>query len=693
MQHHDDDSISNPCQNPHFDEILQINLKRRKLLAGGIGAALVGFFGVPGVSSLTGMRAADAAGTIGPIPPSNGFGGIGFDGIAPNTLANGLVDDVLLPPGYSYEVLYAWGDPIGALGQRPGEPAWRDDASNDSIDQTLQSGDHHDGMHFFPRPGRLGSRRGVLCVNHEYNNQQFLFPDGMANWNLEKVRKSQHAHGVSIVELWRHPRTGRWEVKRPSPFARRIHGNTPMQLTGPAAGDDLLKTDADPTGTRVLGTLNNCANGYTPWGTYLTCEENWNGYFANPTGDVVGVPGDDQKFETLSGQTRYGISQTGFGYRWHEHDDRFRADLNPNEPNRFGYVVEIDPSSPRSMPKKRTALGRCKHENCEHVVAGSGQVVLYTGDDERNEYIYKFVTTGSYNPNNRRANMDLLDEGTLYVAKFNDDNTGVWIPLTPATSGLGTWTQAQICIKTRQAADAVGATMMDRPEWISANPSAPANVYCTLTNNSRRGTTPESSHTPDGPNNAGSARPPVDAANPRGGDGSPSGNAYGHIIRWHEDGDDSTSTTFTWDIFVLAGDPDKTEERLQGNVNGDLFNSPDGLWFDSAGRLWIQTDATTNALSYATGGVNENIGTNQMLCADPASGEIRRFLTGPLGCEVTGVTGTPDRKTLFVNLQHPGEGGSVANPTAVSDWPDRGARPRSATIVITRDNGGEIGGL
>jgi secreted PhoX family phosphatase len=691
MSLHDDDPTSNPSQNPHFNEVLEINLKRRQLLAGGLGAAMIGFFGVPGLSALSGVREAGASA----IPPRYDFGGIGFDGIAPNNreLDPNLIDDVRLPPGYRYQVLYRWGDPIGAVGQRPGEPAWKDDASNDSIDQTLQSGDHHDGMHYFPGPGNQGSRRGVLCVNHEYNDQSILFPDGTDNWSLEKVRKSQHAHGVSVVEVWRKPRSTQWEVKRPSPFARRIHGNTPMLLTGPAAGDGLLKTTADPTGTLVLGTLNNCAHGYTPWGTYLTCEENWNGYFSNESGDVTGVPDADQKLEILAGQTRYGIVKGGFGYRWHEFDERFRADLNPNEPNRFGYIVEIDPMDPRSMPKKRTALGRVKHENAEHVVAASGQVVVYTGDDERNEYIYKFVTAGRYKPNNRRANMDLLDEGILYVAKFNDDGSGEWIPLTPNHLALANWTQAEICIRTRQAADAVGATMMDRPEWIAANPKAPAHVYCTLTNNSNRGRTPESSHTPDGLNNAGAARPPVDAANPRGGDGSPTGNAYGHIIRWHEDGDDSTSTTFTWDIFVLAGDPAQSEERLQGNIIGDLFNSPDGLWFDGAGRLWIQTDASTSGSSYDPGGVNENIGTNQMLCADPESREIRRFLTGPRGCEVTGVVTTPDRKTMFVNFQHPGEGGTTANPTAVSDWPDRGPRPRSATIVITRDDGGEIGGL
>ena len=686
MALHDDDSVSNPSGNRQFNDVLEVNLKRRQMLIGGLSAAAIGFLGLP---ALGGIRLASATA----IQPRAGFGGIGFEGIQPNTLAHGLIDDVLLPPGYQYEVLYAWGDPIGAEGQKPGQPAWKDNASNSAEEQTLQAGDHHDGMHYFPFPGVSGSHHGILCVNHEYDDQLILYPDGLANWSLEKARKSQHAHGVSVVEVWVNPRTGRWEVKRPSTYARRIHGNTPMQITGPAAGHDLLKTAADPTGTRVLGTLNNCAHGYTPWGTYLTCEENWNGYFSNETGDVLGVPGLDQKLEILEGQSRYGIIKGGFGYRWHEVDERFRADLNPNEPNRFGYVVEIDPYDRTSTPKKRTAIGRVKHEGAELVVAKNGRVVVYTGDDERNEYIYKFVTAGKYNAENRNANLDLLDEGTLYVAKLNDDGTGVWRELTPKNPALAGWTQAEICIRTRQAADLAGATMMDRPEWISANPLQRSSVYCTLTNNSNRGRTPASVNNPDGGTNAGSAQPPVDAANPRGGDATPTGNVYGHIIRWHEDGEDNTALTFTWDIFVLAGDKTRTDGRLQGNTIGDDFNSPDGLWFDSAGRLWIQTDATTSASSYNPGGVNENIGTNQMLCADPQTREIRRFLTGPRGCEVTGVITTPDRKAMFVNLQHPGEGGTTENPTLVSNWPDRGPRPRSATIVITRDDGGEIGGL
>ncbi|HSO07826.1 MAG TPA: PhoX family phosphatase [Pelomicrobium sp.] len=647
MRDEDDVNGSNRSNNPYFGDIVKVNLMRRRILQGGIGAAAIAFLG--GVPSLGGIREASAA----PIPARPDFGGIGFDGIPANSLVNfpgGLVDDVALPPGYKYEVLFAWGDPIGAVGLPPGQPAWKSDASNTSDEQALQCGMHHDGMWYFPFPGSppgLDSRRGLLCLNHEYVDQEILWPDGTAGFDLDKVRKALNAHGVSIIEIRKHPRTGKWEVKRPSPFARRITGQTPMQITGPAAGHPLLQTAADSSGAMVLGTLNNCGSGRTPWDTYVTCEENWNGYFG--TTDSAWTPDADQR--------RYGVSAGG-----------------------FGYLVEIDPYNPRSTPKKRTAVGRIKHENAEFIVADNGHVVCYTGDDERFDYIYKFVTKGKFNPRNRGANMDLLDEGTLYVAKFTDDATsgdgkgvGEWVPLTPAHPALTGWTQAEICIKTRQAADAVGATRMDRPEWITINPFTKA-VYCALTNNSNRGV---------------GSNPAVDEANPR------VRNNFGHIIRWYEAGGDHTATTFTWEIFALAGDPARPAATDQGNIVGDIYNSPDCVYYDKAGRLWIQTDATTSASSYAPGGVNYNIGTNQMLCADPLTRETRRFLTAVPGCEVTGVDITPDGKTMFVNLQHPGEGATTANPQLVSAWPDGpgGGRPRSATMVITRDDGGVIGGL
>jgi uncharacterized protein len=388
---------------------------------------------------------------------------------------------------------------------------------------------------------------------------------------------------------------------------------------------------------------------------------------------VEGVPDGDQKLHMLKGQSRYGITKAGAGYRWHEYDGRFDAARHPNEPNRFGWVVEIDPFNPQTQAVKHTALGRFKHEGAYVTLASDNRVVVYMGDDERNEYIYKFVSEGAYSPENRPANMRLLERGTLYVAKFNTDGSGEWLPLVHGQHGIdaaaGFPSQSEVVIDARAAADVVGATKMDRPEWIAVHPTS-KEVYCSLTNNATRGT---------------DKGPAVDAANPR------ANNVYGHIIRWREQGNDPRATRLAWDVFVLCGDPSMPEAAKHGNIQGDIFGSPDGLWFDARGMLWIETDISTSALNqgdYAT------IGNNQMLAADPATREIRRFLTGPRGCELTGVVTTPDGRTMFVNIQHPGETprerSDPANPTAVSTWPD-GGRPRSATLVIRKNDGGVIG--
>ena len=450
---------------------------------------------------------------------------------------------------------------------------------------------------------------------------------------------------------------------RPSGYARRVTARTPIGFDGPAAGHPRLRTADDPSGQRALGTINNCAHGVTPWGTYLTCEENFNGYFVNES-DAVPMA-----------QRRYGITKIGFRYRWHEHDARFDAGRHPNEPNRFGWIVEIDPYDPSRPPVKHTALGRFKHEGAALTLARDGRVVAYMGDDERSEYIYKFVSRDRFRPGQADANRQLLQEGTLYVARF-DATAGEWIPLRHGERGLdaaaGFASQADILIDTRGAADHVRATKMDRSEWIAVQP-ATGEVYCTLTNNSQRGA-------------AGAAGP--DAANPR------PVNVFGHIIRWRERGGDAAATAFEWDVFVLAGDPEHADAEKRGTIKGDGFGSPDGLWFDARGVLWIQTDVSTSALHK---GDYARLGNNMMLAADPATGLIRRFLTGPSGAEVTGVIATPDGRTMFVNIQHPGETASErsdpSNPTAVSAWPDgfEGGRPRSATIVIRRRDGGVIG--
>lgn len=649
MQDHDA-TISNTSSNPSMADILHARLSRRHVLQGGLVAAGIALCQNP-------LRQ-------GPRQPAEAAEPLfSFQGVPVSR-----DDTVVVPPGYHADVLYPWGEPISS------GPAFKADASNTAAEQEQQAGMHHDALHFFPLPpGSQTSTHGLLAVNHEYTDDGLLHVGGMEPWNADKVAKSQAAHGVSILEVTL--KDGRWSVVRPSSYARRITSRTPMRLSGPAAGHALLKTAADPTGALVLGTVNNCAHGVTPWGTYLTCEENFHGYFVNPTTDIAGLADSPEKRHLLDTQKRYGITPTGFGYRWHEHDARFDASRHPHEPQRFGWVVEVDPFDPASQPLKHTALGRCKHEGATVRLSPDNRVVVYMGDDERNEYIYKFVSEGKYSPDNRTANLRLLERGTLYVARFHADGKGEWLPLVHGQHGLdataGFPSQAEVLVYTRAAADLVGATKMDRPEWIAVHPST-GEVYCSLTNNSTRGT---------------DKGPAVDTVNPR------AKNVYGHIIRWREQGGEPTASQFQWDIFILCGDPAVAEADKQGTIKGDIFGSPDGLWFDARGVLWIETDVSTSVLNT---GDYANMGNNQMLAADPRTGEVRRFLTGPKGCELTGVVTTPDGTTMFVNIQHPGETASErsdpANPTAVSAWPDGQGRPRSATVVIRKADGGVIGG-
>jgi hypothetical protein len=691
----DDDGMSNPSRNLSLTDVVERAViarpSRRKLLLGGLGAAALPFLG--GLAACGGDD--DEPATALPPEQMMAFAAV------PTSSA----DSVLVPAGYVASAFIPWGEPINALA-----PAWKPDASNTAIEQEQQIGDNHDGMAFFgfnAAGNGFGDRsdEGLLVLNHEYINPEYFYAPGsdpdawLAPFTLEKARKGQAGHGISIVHVKR-AADGSWEHVKTSPYNRRIHGNTPITIQGPAAGHELMKTAADPAGTEVLGTLNNCGNGRTPWGTYLTCEENFNGYFG----------WNGEHTQTVL-EARYGITASGFGYLWHTVDPRFDVNATPNEPNRHGWIVEADPFNPGGKAVKRTALGRFKHENAELVVAPNGKIVVYMGCDERNEYIYKFVSSGTFDAANpgSAANRNLLAEGTLYVARFDAGATagdnmgnGVWLPLVFGQNGLteanGFTSQADVMIRARQAADRVGATMMDRPEWVAANPKKAGEVYVTLTNNNRRGGT--TSNAADGSTAAGSARPAVDEANPR------ANNVWGHILRWNETGGDGTALGFTWDIFVLAGQPSITDARKpSANITLDnLFNSPDGLAFDSFGRLWIQTDG-----SFANSGDFAGNGNNQMLVADPQSKAIKRFLVGPSGCEVTGITWTPDRKTMFVNIQHPGEIGShpnrpknadgstysdnqiARNATAFSQWPTAGARPRSATVVVRRNDGGVVG--
>jgi secreted PhoX family phosphatase len=526
-------------------------------------------------------------------------------------------------------------------------------------------------------------------MNHENIQPEFLLGPNLSG--ADRVLKMKNAHGLSVIEVRQHPK-GEWKVVRPSKYARRVTADTPIRISGPAAGHSLMKTAADSSGRRVLGTLNNCANGFTPWGTYLTCEENFNGYF--DTTDAAAV---------TPHMRRYGVAVAGapFGYNWHLFDSRFNVAQEPNESNRFGWVVEVDPRNPERAPIKRTALGRCKHENAALVLSKDRRVVVYLGDDERNEYIYKFVSERRFSPWHDDDG-DILDRGTLYVAVFEPgttpgdaQGTGRWIPLEFGKNGLtpenGFGSQAEVLIKTRQAADRVGATMMDRPEWIAVHPKT-NEVYTTLTNNNRRGSSPPSSNNADGSTTAGSARPAVDEANPR------ANNVYGHILRWRERGGDPAALTFNWDVYLLAGDPADPGGVGAASVTNTvgypgfedeafhIFSAPDGLAFDPQGWLWIETDYSASLT-----GVQANMGNCHMLLADIPTGRIGRFLTGPNGCEITGWTMTPDRRSLFINIQHPGEGGSPTNPSHLSTWPDGSAPPRSSTIVITKDDGGVIG--
>jgi secreted PhoX family phosphatase len=642
-----DDALSNPSSNLSFETVLAARYSRRQVLAGGLvaaGAALLG------------------SGGLRPGQARAQSGLLGFRGVPVST-----TDTVVVPADYSAEVLYAWGDPIGD------GPAFRPDASNTIADQERQAGMHHDAIHYFPLPlGGDSSTRGLLVMNHEYTDDGLLHVGGMEPWTAEKVAKSQAAHGVSVIEVA--SAGDRWRVERSSAFARRITARTAMRVSGPAAGHALLRTAFDPDGRTVLGTINNCGYGATPWGTYLACEENFNGYFVNASGDAPGVADPAERKAALAGQKRYGINDKGLGYRWHEHDERFDAARHPNEPHRFGWVVEIDPFDPKSQPVKHTALGRFKHEGAFVTLTADKRVVVYSGDDERNEYVYKFVSAGRYVPADRAANLKLLEQGTLYVARFNPDGSGQWLPLAHGQNGLdaaaGFQSQADVLVNTRAAADVLRPTKMDRPEWIAVHPKT-GEVYVTLTNNNTRGT---------------DKGPATDPANPR------ATNVFGHIVRWKEDGGDAAATRFAWDVFLLCGDPASPDEAKRGTIKGDVFGSPDGLWFDARGVLWIQTDVSTSVLHK---GDYTKLGNNQMLAADPETREVRRFLTGPSGSEITGVVTTPDGRTMFVNIQHPGETSSERsdpkNPTAVSSWPDGSGRPRAATVVVRRRDGGVIG--
>ena len=603
-----------------------------------------------------------------------------------NSIDGSKTDAVAVPVGYSAYVLAPWGTPLNSKAS-----AWKADGTNSSEDQANSVGMHHDGMHFFPLND--AGDDGLLCINHEYIDEVALHPNGPtfdANGKrslIDEIRKEINAHGVSVVRIKLN--NGWWEVVANDAHNRRFTGASVMDFTGPLAYTSYLETRYSPDGSQGRGTLNNCGNGSTPWGTYLTCEENWPEYFLN-------------KGTLTPDQSRIGIATATSRYGW-EHlagadderlDEFARFNITPeaanasqdyrNEANGHGYIVEIDPYNPNSRAVKRTALGRFRHEGCVfgHVVAGQA-ISFYSGHDARFEYIYKFVSDAVWDPvdantSNRLATGDkYMNAGTLYVAKYNDNGTGEWLPLTLDAitqdgSNLASHfdSQAAIILNTAGAADLVGATPMDRPEWVAVDPVT-GSVYLTLTNNTKR-------------------KDSTNPANPR------LNNKFGHIIRWDE-GDNATE--FSWDIFVFgAPSAADAQTNLSGLDDLNQFASPDGLAFDARGILWVQTDNGAEELTSYTNDqmlaivpstlVDAN--GKQQVVSSSTQVQLKRFFVGPNESEVTGFAMTPDYKSLFINIQHPANWpyaakASEATPAGIT------IRPRSATVMIRKDDGAEIG--
>lgn len=625
-----------------FQKIIQAAVSRRTFLKSGANFGLGAF--ALGSGMLADAKTIDGVDCDIKNDATEQLNSLEINNVPTNTL-----DAISLPDDYQWYPLISWGDPLFS-----DVPDF--DEALPSQQQALRFGDCNDGMEAF----KVGDKT-LLAVNNEFVLIDNMFPEGITT--AQDIDQAKAGFGISIVEITE-TESG-WQPVLDSSYNRRITMQTPMQLSGPAKGHALLQTSANPAGDITLGTWSNCGAGRTPWGTYLTCEENFHYAFNSSS--------DDYQPNAL--QQRYQVAMKYGGIDFYKFDQRFDVAKEPNEANRVGYVVEIDPSNPTSTPKKRTALGRFMHENAEVVISKDGYVVVYMGDDKKGEFLYKFVSTAKYKSNDEQANQDILDNGILYVARFGEaDDTfsgkGEWVALKYGENGLtaanGFASQAEICIKTRLAASHVGATTMDRPEWVAAHPNK-TEVYCALTNNNKRGIKP----------NLAGDEMSTNGPNPR------RKNLYGQIVRWRERNDDHTSLKFDWDLFVLAGNPELHDDEHRGsdNITADnMFNSPDGLCFDTQQNLWIQTDG-----NYSNQGKYQGMGNNQMLLADTNSGEIKRFMVGPRGAEVTGMTWTSDKKTMFVGIQHPGLG------AVQSTFPSGGDHmPRSTVIAITHKEGKEI---
>ena len=651
MTQHDEieaeDIGSNPAPADPIAAVIGRRLARRDALRGlfaaGAVATLPNGFAVPARA-----QASDAA---------VGVSTLGFSPIPAATDGREAVAE-----GYEVQVVIRWGDPI-----LPDAPAF-DPARVTPAAQAGQFGYNNDYVDFFPIPrGDANSERGILAVNNEYTNTNLMWP-GMGEGRASRRRVSREqalteiqAVGMSLVEVARVD--GRWTYDPRGALNRRLTGDTPMTVSGPAAGHPRLRTNADPTGTRILGTLNNCAGGNTPWGTVLTAEENFNEFFG---GEIAADHPEAVNFR------RYGVVRDAI-YGWDQHVERFDLAREPNEPNRFGWIVEFDPYDPASVPVKRTALGRFKHEGCHHAVSADGRVVIYMGDDERHDYVYKFVTARAFDAANREANRGLLDDGTLFVARFTDDGTVEWMPLTfgtgPLTEANAFRSQADVVIEARRAADLLGATPMDRPEDVEPNPVT-GRVYVMLTNNGNR--------RPDR----------LDAANPR------AANLQGHVVEIIPPGAgtgrvDHAATTGRWEMFLMAGRPGThagaAYHRAVGADDGWL-SCPDNCAFDSKGRIWISTDGAPTAARIA-----------DALYAADTEGEGRaltkRFYNAPSGAEVCGPLIGPGDRTVFLAIQHPGEDPGSVFEKPSTRWPDfrEGVPPRPSVIAIVKRDGGLIG--
>lgn len=620
---HDEES-SNESGNRKFIDVVQAASSRRSFLTGTISLAAATFI-APSLGAKLPMN--NMLGSRGAGESLLRKGRIEFN---PVPISEGSGPMPTISSDYEYQVLIPWGTPL-----EPGVPEYTGDPDTrpSAAEQERMVGVGHDGMHFFPIAGR--NREGILAINHEFGTNNHVLGKAFPESD-EDIRLSQAAHGVAMVHIRRNQEG--WKVVTDSPYNRRITPNTPVVFSGPARGSSVIAPE-----TRAKGTVNNCSSGYTPWGTYLTCEENFNGYFGDSQGSWT--PTEEQE--------RYGFAPSGFGYGWETHSTDRRFDLSsaqyPNEDNRFGWVVEIDPMAPNEPPVKRTALGRFKHEGVAIVEGKDGRIVAYMGDDQRFDYIYKFVSARNWEEM-RAEGLSPLDRGRLYVAKFNDDGTGEWLWLTMRNPVLAErfGSQAEILTYARVAADLLGATPMDRPEWTAVAPNG--DVYCTLTNNSRR----------EEPNTANPLAP----------------NEDGHIIRWRDTGN-HVGTRFSWDIFAFAQDT---------HAEGDerTFSDPDGLWVDPGGRMFIQTD----------GGQMKGLNNQMLVCSVYDDGgaqsmDIKRLFTGVTGDEITGLTTTPDRRTMFINTQHPGNGDPLASNFPAE--PDGVTIPRDSTIIITRKDGRVVG--